>query len=151
MTLTRAIVWQSGNAGPSPVQAAATGAVAAILRAEAAAELLIIVAAYRHLGGHWLVFAALFLVPDISMAGYLAGPRFGAFAYNLAHTYLAPAVLALVGILLAVSLPLSLALIWAAHIAFDRFAGFGLKYAAGFGATHLGGIGVRGSFSSGRS
>ena len=32
----------------------------------------------------------------------------------------------------------ALALIWAAHIGFDRALGYGLKYAAGFGVTHLG-------------
>jgi hypothetical protein len=36
---------------------------------------------------------------------------------------------------------LSLALIWLAHIGFDRALGYGLKYAAGFGFTHLGRIG----------
>ena len=34
-----------------------------------------------------------------------------------------------------------LALIWAAHIGFDRLLGYGLKYGAGFGFTHLGRIG----------
>lgn len=32
-------------------------------------------------------------------------------------------------------------LIWSAHIGFDRALGYGLKYASGFGATHLGRIG----------
>jgi hypothetical protein len=36
---------------------------------------------------------------------------------------------------------LSLAIIWLAHIGFDRALGYGLKYAAGFGFTHLGRIG----------
>jgi hypothetical protein len=30
------------------------------------------------------------------------------------------------------------ALIWCAHIGFDRTLGYGLKYAEGFGYTHLG-------------
>ena len=34
-----------------------------------------------------------------------------------------------------------LALIWAAHIGFDRALGYGLKYPSGFGDTHLGRIG----------
>ena len=47
---------------------------------------------------------------------------------------------ALVG--LAVSLPvLPLALIWTAHIAFDRTLGSGLKSTEGFGYTHLGLVG----------
>jgi hypothetical protein len=35
----------------------------------------------------------------------------------------------------------SVALIWLAHIGFDRALGYGLKYKAGFGFTHLGRIG----------
>jgi hypothetical protein len=31
--------------------------------------------------------------------------------------------------------------VWAAHIGLDRMLGYGLKYAAGFGYTHLGRIG----------
>jgi hypothetical protein len=38
-------------------------------------------------------------------------------------------------------LVLSLALIWLAHIGIDRALGYGLKYTAGFGFTHLGRIG----------
>jgi len=34
-----------------------------------------------------------------------------------------------------------LALIWIAHIGFDHLVGYGLKYAAGFGFTHLGHVG----------
>ena len=37
--------------------------------------------------------------------------------------------------------PGAVALIWAAHIAVDRALGYGLKYGAGFGLTHLGRIG----------
>jgi hypothetical protein len=35
------------------------------------------------------------------------------------------------------------ALIWIAHIGIDRALGYGLKYATGFGDTHLGRIGRR--------
>jgi hypothetical protein len=128
-----------------PISAAGTGSVAVLLRAEALVELALVVSAYRYLGGAWLMFATLFLVPDLSMVGYLINPRVGARLYNLAHTYIAPALLALVGFVLATSLVYSLALIWAAHIGFDRFLGYGLKYPAAFGATHLGWKVARGS------
>jgi hypothetical protein len=36
---------------------------------------------------------------------------------------------------------LSIAMIWLAHIGFDRALGYGLKYASGFSSTHLGRIG----------
>ena len=39
--------------------------------------------------------------------------------------------------------PPVMALIWAAHIGFDRMLGYGLKYPTGFGDTHLGAIGRR--------
>jgi hypothetical protein len=35
------------------------------------------------------------------------------------------------------------ALVWVAHIGFDRALGYGLKYPTGFTATHLGTIGAR--------
>ncbi len=36
---------------------------------------------------------------------------------------------------------LSIAMIWLAHIGFDRALGYGLKYENGFGVTHMGRIG----------
>ena len=47
--------------------------------------------------------------------------------------------LALAPVALPVALPF--ALIWAAHIGFDRTLGYGLKSDAGFAQTHLGRIG----------
>jgi len=38
-------------------------------------------------------FLLLFLLPGLSMLGYLAGLRVGAVAYNLAHVYAVPAAL----------------------------------------------------------
>ncbi len=121
-----------------PIPGAATGSVAVLLRAEAAIELTLAVWAYRHLGGSWTLFAALFLVPDLSMLGYLVDRRVGAWLYNFGHSYISPAVLAVAGFATAAPLLHALALIWAAHIGFDRLAGFGLKYKTAFGATHLG-------------
>ena len=40
---------------------------------------------------------------------------------------------------------LSISMIWLAHIGFDRTLGYGLKYSAGFGFTHLGRIGKWGA------
>jgi hypothetical protein len=89
----------------------------------------------------WWLFAVLFLTPDLSFLGYLAGPRVGAIAYNSAHTLLGPIALALAGFLLPSFDLIALSLIWTAHIGFDRMLGYGLKYTAGFGFTHLGRIG----------
>ena len=59
--------------------------------------------------------------------------------YNIAHTYVAPAVL--VAVTSLGEPQVGLALIWVAHIGFDRLLGYGLKYHDGFGHTHLGLIG----------
>lgn len=99
---------------------------------------------YTIFGDGWLLFAVLFLVPDLAMLGYLAGPRIGALAYNLAHTYAAPALVAGAGWLLAEPLLPTLALVWAAHIGFDRMLGYGLKLPTDFRDTHLGRIGRAG-------
>lgn len=92
---------------------------------------------YREYGLGWGWFVLLLLVPDISIAGYLAGPKVGSVAYDLVHTYLAPAILA-AGMLLGVVPPMwGLPLIWLAHIGMDRLLGFGLKYPSAFKETHL--------------
>jgi len=93
---------------------------------------------YAFWGGSWWVYAILFLVPDLSFAAYLAGPRFGAVIYNAAHSYLAPMALMVTGFAASEPLILSIAMIWLAHIGIDRALGYGLKYSAGFGFTHLG-------------
>ncbi len=96
---------------------------------------------YMRTGASWWLFAALWLAPDLSMLGYLAGPCRGARIYNAFHTYVGPAVLALCALLLHAHGALAVALIWANHIGVDRLLGYGLKYADGFGYTHLGRIG----------
>jgi len=72
---------------------------------------------------------------------YLSGPRTGALVYNAAHSYMAPVALLTLGFGFEAPLTLSIAMIWLAHIGFDRALGYGLKYAAGFTFTHLGRIG----------
>jgi len=92
---------------------------------------------YRALGGPWLKYAVLFFVPDLAMAGYALGPRVGAAGYNAVHTYLAPFLLWLVAYYGNLPALYSLALIWTAHLGFDRMLGYGLKYETGFKDTHL--------------
>jgi hypothetical protein len=96
------------------------------------------------MGASWYLFAALFLGPDVSMLGYLAGPRVGAWCYNTVHTYAAALSLVAVGVALRRPMAVSIALIWCAHISFDRMVGFGLKSPESFRATHLGVIGRAG-------
>src|SRR5262245_41893589 len=83
--------------------------------------------AYAQLGGTWGFFFALLLVPDLSLLGYLAGPRVGALVYNTGHSTIGPALLAAVGWLASAPTVLLVALIWLAHVGMDRAAGYGLK------------------------
>ncbi|MET0439904.1 MAG: DUF4260 domain-containing protein [Devosia sp.] len=96
--------------------------------------------AYAWLGQSWLVFGLLFLAPDLFMLGYLRSAPVGAMTYNLGHTYVAPALLALLGLVLG-PVAFGLAAIWVAHIGLDRMLGYGLKLNGGFEQTHLGLIG----------
>lgn len=96
---------------------------------------------YARTGVSWWLFVALFQAPDLSMLGYFAGPCWGARVYNAIHTYITPAALALCGLLLHERVAVAIAFIWACHIGMDRLLGYGLKYADGFGYTHLGRIG----------
>lgn len=120
---------------------AVRGVPRTLLRLEGLAALIAAVAGYRLLGGSWGWFAALFLVPDLSMLGYLAGARTGSICYNAAHSYLGAALLGAAAYALHSSLLGQLALIWCAHVGFDRALGYGFKYASAFTDTHLGLIG----------
>ena len=120
---------------------AVTGAVRFTMQTEGLAIGAAAILIYFRAGSSWQEFALLFLLPDLSMLGYLAGPRVGALAYNAAHSYVGPALLATVGLATSDTLVMPIALIWVAHIGFDRMLGFGLKYGAGFGYTHLGRVG----------
>ncbi len=120
---------------------AATGAVKTLLRLEGLTLFIGMTLLYGLWDGSWWVYLILFLVPDLSFAAYLAGPKFGAVVYNAAHSYLAPVTLMTSGLAGASPLTLSIAMIWLAHIGIDRALGYGLKYFDGFGFTHLGRIG----------
>jgi Domain of unknown function (DUF4260) len=112
-----------------------------LLRLEGAALAAACIYGYHRLGGSWWMFAVLILVPDVSFAGYLAGSRVGAIAYNAMHVTLGPLLCGLLGVLLPQFDLIAVALIWGAHIGVDRALGFGLKYSAGAALTHLGRIG----------
>lgn len=124
-------------------QPAAAGAVRTLLRLEGGAVLALAVAAYTQYGAGWGVFAMLFLLPDLALLDYLAGARAGAAVYNAAHSYIGPLALMAGGALAKGPAATAVALVWCAHIGMDRLFGWGLKYASGFTATHLGRIGRR--------
>jgi hypothetical protein len=118
-----------------------TGGVRTLLRLEGLAVLSAAVFLYWRGGFSWTEFAVLFLAPDLSFIAYLAGPKAGAAVYNAAHSTNGALGLAVAAVALNQPAMIAVALIWLAHIGFDRALGYGLKYGAGFGFTHLGRIG----------
>jgi len=120
---------------------AATGGPRIILRLEGLTLFAGMTLLYAVWGGSWWVYFILFLAPDLSFAAYLSGPKFGAMIYNAMHSYMVPMTLMVSGFGFEAPLVLSIAIIWLAHIGIDRALGYGLKYSAGFGYTHLGRIG----------
>jgi hypothetical protein len=119
----------------------ASGSLRSLLRLEGLAVAAISAVFYARTGASWWLFGALWLAPDLSMLGYLAGPCRGARVYNAVHTYVTPAVLGAMALLLQANGLVPYALIWVNHIAVDRMLGYGLKYGDGFGFTHLGRVG----------
>ncbi|HUC86790.1 MAG TPA: DUF4260 domain-containing protein [Candidatus Saccharimonadales bacterium] len=107
-------------------------------RVEAALLFVAMTALYLILHGNTWLFVLLFFSFDLSILGYLAGPRVGAVVYNIFHSFTLPLLCAALGLLSNQLVWLdSLAMIWLAHIGFDRMLGFGLKYPDRFGHTHL--------------
>ncbi|WP_027054512.1 DUF4260 domain-containing protein [Mesorhizobium erdmanii] len=96
---------------------------------------------YASTGVSWWLFGVLILAPDLSMFGYLGGPRIGALTYNALHILVVPVLLLIAGYLSGHAVAIAVALIWIAHIAIDRALGYGLKLSTGFQDTHLGRIG----------
>jgi len=110
-----------------------------LLRAEGLAALTAACFAYhRFFPGHGGLFAALFLAPDVSLFAYL-GSRggFSAGVYNAFHTYVGPVALGVIALGAGPAWTGQIALIWFAHIGFDRLLGFGLKYPGEFRRTHI--------------
>ena len=127
---------------PAPLQPAnAPDTNARLLqRLEGGVMLALGIIAYAWLGQSWLTFGILLLAPDLAMLGYMRSTAVGTLTYNLAHTSVGPALLALLGLATG-PLAFGLAAIWTAHIGVDRLLGYGLKLDSGFEHTHLGPIG----------
>lgn len=107
------------------------------LRLESTVVFAALLITYQSLGGSWIFFFAFILVPDLAILAYLRNPRIGAMSYNLAHSYLGTAAVGAIGLAQRQDMLIHIALIWAAHIAFDRMLGYGLKSPERFTTTHL--------------
>ena len=111
------------------------------LRLEEAAMLLLSIYLYQYVSYAWWLFPALFLLPDISMMGYLVNTRVGAISYNLFHNKAIAICLYLLGLYFEMEIFQLIGLILFGHASFDRILGYGLKYPDSFHNTHLGRIG----------
>jgi hypothetical protein len=89
----------------------------------------------------WWGALLIFFAPDLSFAGYAAGPRVGAFVYNSVHIYAFGAVFLALFFITSAPLLAVVGGLWLAHSGFDRLLGYGLKSPDGFAVTHLGQIG----------
>ena len=125
----------------SGVPGMTNGAVRTWLRLEGLAAFAAGLALFGASGGNWLLVIPLLLLPDISAVGYLAGPRVGAFTYNVIHNWAAG--LGVLGVGLALNaVPVAiLGAILIAHVGMDRAVGYGLKLPSSFHDTHLGRMG----------
>ena len=111
------------------------------LRAEGAIGLIIGWLMWQAARGDAAWFLVLLITPDISMLGYLRGPRIGAITYNLAHNWLVGGLFVVAGLMGASPLLGQIGSILVAHVGIDRLLGYGLKYPTSFQDTHLGRIG----------
>ncbi|MBS0635835.1 MAG: DUF4260 domain-containing protein [Verrucomicrobia bacterium] len=109
-----------------------------LLRLEALFLFCVCLYVYSYLDGSWMLFFATFLIPDVSLLGYVVGPKTGASLYNIFHTELWSALLLGASLYFSMPLLLLLAIIWFSHINLDRLLGIGLKYPDSFKHTHLG-------------
>ena len=119
----------------------ANGAVATVLRAEQVAIFATGVVVWLANGGPPLLLIPAWLAVDLSMVGYLAGPRVGSITYNAAHNLVLPLVLLGVGWWTDAGWLVLVAGVFITHIGLDRALGYGLKLPTDFRDTHLGRIG----------
>jgi hypothetical protein len=113
------------------------------LKLEELAQLLLALVIFAQLPYAWWVLPATFLLPDLSLLGYVAGPRVGAVCYNLAHHKALAVAVGMTGWWLGQPVLLLAGTVLLFHSALDRVLGYGLKYATGFQDTHLGRVGDR--------
>lgn len=92
---------------------------------------------YFWAGHPWWLLLLLALAPDLAMTAYAAGPRVGAAAYDVVHTYALPVGIGAAGVVADSEAGVAVSLIWLTHIGVDRAIGYGLKYPSGFKDTHL--------------
>lgn len=112
-----------------------------ILKLEETGQFLLSIYLFSQLTYSWWMFPACLLLPDLSMAGYLSGPKTGARLYNLFHNKLLAILILVAGFWWSISWLALAGVILLGHSAMDRMLGYGLKFDDSFSHTHLGRIG----------
>jgi uncharacterized protein DUF4260 len=107
------------------------------LRLEGAAAAIAAAIIYNSFGGSWWLAIPLFLAVDLSMLGYLAGPRWGSLTYNLFHNWAIGIAVLFVGGWLSNPNVVIAGAVLVGHVGLDRLLGYGLKHTEGFKDTHL--------------
>ena len=116
-------------------------AVDIILRGEQLATFLAGVVIWIANGGPPLLLIPAWLLVDLSMVGYLGGPRLGSITYNTAHNLVLALALLGLGWLTGIGWLVFAGAAFITHIGLDRALGYGLKLPTDFRDTHLGRIG----------
>jgi hypothetical protein len=112
-----------------------------LLRAEQVAILGIGIVLWVANGGPPLLLIPAWLLVDLSMIGYVGGPRLGSITYNAAHNLVVPIALLGLGWWTDTAWVVLAAAVFITHIGLDRALGYGLKLPTDFRDTHLGRIG----------
>lgn len=112
-----------------------------LLRAEQVAIFGAGIVLWLATGGSPLLLIPAWLLVDLSMIGYLGGPRLGSITYNAAHNLVLPILLLGLGWWTDINWMVLAAAVFITHIGLDRTLGYGLKLPTDFRDTHLGRIG----------
>lgn len=92
---------------------------------------------FHNFSNNWILFILSFLLPDVSMVGYLVNKRVGSITYNFIHNYILCLILIFLGFVFQQLFLMITASILFSHVGIDRFFGFGLKYSKNFRETHI--------------
>jgi Domain of unknown function (DUF4260) len=120
-----------------------------LIRLEETAFFLFSIYLFSLLPFPWWTFPVLLFAADLSILAYLAGPRVGAYVYNLVHHRALALVYYVAGELFGAPGLSLVGVAFFAHSSLDRVFGYGLKFTDSFVNTHLGRIG-RGESGGGR-
>lgn len=140
MTATPLVAAQTATP-VSPTAPTLDPQVRAWLRLEGLAAFVGGTVVFARLGGEWVWFVPALLLVDVSMVGYLRGPRLGALTYDLAHNWAVGLGVLGLGLVLGIPVATLAGAVLVAHTGGDRALGYGLKLRSGFRDTHLGTIG----------